>query len=199
VIEAGAWLLETGHRALLAVTGGRFPRTVAGMQPVELHTIGRRSGQRRSTLLTAPIDEDGRVVLVASKGGHRDHPQWYRNLVVNPEVELTVNGRTREMRAAVLHLACTGLGAVEAASGAFDHNVASATTAVTFVVTAVAPVGWGYYGDRTNHKPLPALGALLCVVGGKCLPWPSRSSCPVIGIAQPGRHANTGVRLAPCF
>ncbi len=98
-IEVGAWLLENGHRALLALTGGRFPRTVAGMRPVELHTIGRKSGLRRSTLLTAPICEDRRVVLVASKGGHRDHPQWYKNLAANPEVELTVDGRTRPMRA----------------------------------------------------------------------------------------------------
>src|SRR5688572_32016067 len=60
MIAVAAWLLENGHRALLAVTGGRFPTTVAGMQPVELHTTGRRSGQRRSTLLTAPICEEDR-------------------------------------------------------------------------------------------------------------------------------------------
>src|SRR5262245_32735284 len=98
-IEIGAWLLENGHRALLKITGGRRPRTVGGMQPIELHTIGRRSGQRRSTLLTAPICEADRVILVASKGGHTDHPQWYKNLAANPAVELTIAGRTRAMRA----------------------------------------------------------------------------------------------------
>jgi deazaflavin-dependent oxidoreductase (nitroreductase family) len=50
-------------------------------------------------MLTAPICEHRRVVLVASKGGHRDHPQWYKNLAANPEVELTNNGSTRAMRA----------------------------------------------------------------------------------------------------
>lgn len=99
MIEVGAWLLENGHRALLTVTRGRFPTSVAGMQPVELYTTGRKSGRRRSTLLTAPICEERRVVLVASKGGHRDHPQWYKNLVANPEVELVINGSTRAMRA----------------------------------------------------------------------------------------------------
>jgi deazaflavin-dependent oxidoreductase (nitroreductase family) len=99
VIEVGAWLLETGHRALLAVSGGRFPRHILGMQPVELFTIGRRTGQRRGTLLTAPICDERRVVLVASKGGHQDHPQWYKNLVANPDVELVIDGRTRAMRA----------------------------------------------------------------------------------------------------
>ncbi|MCC5953204.1 MAG: nitroreductase family deazaflavin-dependent oxidoreductase [Acidimicrobiia bacterium] len=99
VIDVGAWMLETGHRAVLAVTGGRFPRRLLGMQPVELHAIGRVSGQRRSTMLTAPICDDQRVVLVASKGGHQDHPDWYKNLTANPNVELTIDGRTQPMRA----------------------------------------------------------------------------------------------------
>lgn len=99
VIDVGAWMLENGHRALLKVTGGRFPRRVLGMQPVELHTTGRTSGQRRSTLLTAPIIDESRVVLVASKGGHQDHPDWYKNLVANPDVEVTIDERTRPMRA----------------------------------------------------------------------------------------------------
>ena len=98
-IEAGAWALENGHRTLLRITGGRFPRTVLGMQPVELHTTGRRSGQRRSTLLSSPICEDDRVVLVASKGGHQDHPDWYKNLVADPAVEVTIDSHTRPMRA----------------------------------------------------------------------------------------------------
>src|SRR3954447_8763019 len=99
MIEAGAWMLENGHRALLAVTGGRFPTQVMGMEPVELHVIGRKTGERRSTLLTAPICEPDRVVVVASKGGHPDHPQWYKNLVANPAVEVTVRGETRKMTA----------------------------------------------------------------------------------------------------
>ncbi len=99
VIEIGAWMLEHSHRALLAVSGGRFPKKVLGMQPVELHTTGRRSGQPRSTMLTSPICEPDRIVLVASKGGHRDHPDWYKNLVAHPDVELTIDGVTRPMRA----------------------------------------------------------------------------------------------------
>jgi deazaflavin-dependent oxidoreductase (nitroreductase family) len=91
--------LENGHRVLLAVTGGRFPRKVAGMLPVELHTYGRKSGKRYSTLLTAPIHDDTMVVVIASKGGHQDHPDWYKNLVANPDVELTVDGETKPMRA----------------------------------------------------------------------------------------------------
>ena len=98
-IDVGAWLLENGHRAMLKVSGGRFPRAVLGMKPVELHAIGRKTGERRSTLLTAPICEEDMVVLVASKGGHEHHPVWYLNVVANPDVELTIDDRTRKMRA----------------------------------------------------------------------------------------------------
>jgi deazaflavin-dependent oxidoreductase (nitroreductase family) len=99
VIEMGAWMLENGHRSLLKLTGGRFPRTVFGMKPVELHTTGRKSGNRYSTLLSSPIHDEKRIVLIASKGGHQDHPDWYKNLVANPDVLVTVDDRTVPMRA----------------------------------------------------------------------------------------------------
>lgn len=99
VAEGGAWLLENGHRALLALTGGRFPRTVMGMLTVELHTVGRKSGKPYANLLTSPVHDDDRVVLVASKGGHTDHPDWYKNALANPDVSLTIDGATVPMRA----------------------------------------------------------------------------------------------------
>lgn len=92
VPAAGSWLLENGQRALLALTRGRWPHSIAGMPTLELHVTGRTSGERRSTLLSAPIIDDGTIVLVASKGGHSQHPQWYRNLVANPDVEITMGG-----------------------------------------------------------------------------------------------------------
>ncbi len=95
VASVGARVLEGTHRALLALTGGRWPTRLAGMPALELHVTGRTSGERRSSMLTAPIMDDERIVLVASKGGHSDHPQWYKNLVVNPEVEITLDGETK--------------------------------------------------------------------------------------------------------
>lgn len=99
VIGVATWSLENGHRTLLKLSGGRFPKSVMGMQPVELHVTGRRSGKRYSTMLTAPIHEPDRIVLIASKGGSQDHPDWYKNLSANPDVEITVDGVTRQMRA----------------------------------------------------------------------------------------------------
>ena len=87
------------HRGLLSLSRGRIGWWIGSVPAVELHTIGRSSGKRRSTMLTAPVHGDGRYVLVASKGGDDRHPQWYLNLVAHPDIELTVRGRTLPMRA----------------------------------------------------------------------------------------------------
>ena len=97
--DFGHRMLNHVHRGVLAISGGRVGARLGSMPVVELHTIGRASGRRRSVLLTAPIHEGGTYVLVASKGGDPRHPEWYANLVAHPVVELTVDGRTSRMRA----------------------------------------------------------------------------------------------------
>src|SRR5260370_11483955 len=87
------------HRTIVHVTGGRVLNSVAGMPVVDLHTVGRKSGLPRSTMLTAPLIDGDRIVLVASKGGDDRDPDWYRNLVAHPEIELSMAGRRRLMRA----------------------------------------------------------------------------------------------------
>jgi deazaflavin-dependent oxidoreductase (nitroreductase family) len=99
LIDAGFKTVSQAHRAIVHLTGGRVLGSVAGMPVVELHTVGRKSGLPRSTMLTAPVIEGDRVVLVASKGGDDRDPDWYRNLLAHPDVELTVSGRRRPMRA----------------------------------------------------------------------------------------------------
>ncbi len=71
------------------------------MEAVELLTVGRRSGLPRSTMLTVPVSYDNAMVLVASKGGDDRYPDWYRNVVANPDVELRTRGTTLAMRARV--------------------------------------------------------------------------------------------------
>lgn len=99
LVDAGMKAMNITHRAIMAASGGRLLSNPMGMPTVELHTVGRKSGQRRSTLLTAPVHDADRIVLVASKGGDDRNPQWYLNLVANPDVELTIGGTTRSMRA----------------------------------------------------------------------------------------------------
>ncbi|HXY28303.1 MAG TPA: nitroreductase family deazaflavin-dependent oxidoreductase [Acidimicrobiales bacterium] len=97
--DVGFKLLNLGHKAVFRATGGRFPRSLQGMAAIELRTVGRVSGQVRTTMLTSPVHDEGRVVLVASKYGDDRDPQWYRNLTVNPHVEVVINGETRALRA----------------------------------------------------------------------------------------------------
>ena len=102
IISAGVWALENGHRTLLALTGGRFPHSIAGMPTLELHTIGAKTGERRSRLLTSPIVEGGRVVLVGSNGGGETSPAWVANVRAHPEVEITMGDETHRYRARVV-------------------------------------------------------------------------------------------------
>ena len=97
--DFGLKMMNRVHRALLFASRGRVGRRLMGMQAVELHTTGRKSGQRRSVLLTAPIHDDGRTVLIASKGGDDRDPEWYKNLVADPNVDLTIEGTTHPMTA----------------------------------------------------------------------------------------------------
>ncbi|MFV8308980.1 nitroreductase/quinone reductase family protein [Mycobacteroides chelonae] len=99
VLGAGARAMETSHKLLLAATGGRLGQRFGQNQTVELHVTGRRTGRRISTLLTSPVYSPERVVLVASKGGSSDHPDWYKNLAANPIVKITAEGITRSYQA----------------------------------------------------------------------------------------------------
>lgn len=98
-VDAGAKVMNLTHRAALAVSGGRLGRRAFGMPVVDLTTTGRKSGQPRRTMLTSPVHDDDRVVLVASYGGDDRHPAWYLNLRENPDVEIEILGRRRSMRA----------------------------------------------------------------------------------------------------
>jgi deazaflavin-dependent oxidoreductase (nitroreductase family) len=70
-----------------------------GMPVVELHTTGRKSGLDRTSVLTSPLQYDGTWVFVASKGGNARNPEWYLNLVANPNVEIHVGGKVHKLRA----------------------------------------------------------------------------------------------------
>jgi deazaflavin-dependent oxidoreductase (nitroreductase family) len=97
--DIGLKAMSRAHRIIVHVSGGRVLGSAFGMPAVELHTVGRKSGRPRSTMLAAPVVDGDRVVLVASKGGDDRDPDWFRNLVAHPEIELTMAGRRRPMRA----------------------------------------------------------------------------------------------------
>lgn len=97
--DLGFRALSTFHRGVLKLSGWAWFTRYGSLTVIELRTVGRRSGRARTVVLSAPVFEADRVVLVASRGGDDRHPDWYLNLVANPDVEVTVGPVTRPMRA----------------------------------------------------------------------------------------------------
>ena len=94
--------MNTFHRTVLKCTGGRLGWLVGSMPVLELTTIGRTSGHRRSVMLTSPVQEGESLVVVASRGGDNQHPSWFLNIQANADVEVTMkDARKRAMRARV--------------------------------------------------------------------------------------------------
>ena len=89
------------HKAVFRASNGRLANRGYGMPVLQLTTTGRKSGKRRTTMLTSPVQDGDRVVLVASNGGDDRHTNWYLNLRDDPNVEITMDGRTRPMHARV--------------------------------------------------------------------------------------------------
>lgn len=65
--------------------GGHFE----GSDLLLLHTTGAKSGLPRINPLMT-MEDDGRHVVIASKGGAPSHPDWYYNLKANPDVHVEV-------------------------------------------------------------------------------------------------------------
>ena len=76
--------------------GGRYE----DMTLLLLHTTGARSGRERvNPLVTTKVSGD--QIIIASKGGAPDHPDWYHNLKANPEVEVELGSETYRARAEI--------------------------------------------------------------------------------------------------
>jgi deazaflavin-dependent oxidoreductase (nitroreductase family) len=65
-----------------------------------LHTIGAKSGQERINPVAYVTDGD-RFVIIASKGGAPTNPDWYYNLVANPQVTVEVGVEQFTARASI--------------------------------------------------------------------------------------------------
>ena len=63
-----------------------------------LHSIGAKSGQKRINPLVYVPDGD-RLVIIASKGGADSNPDWYYNLLANPDASVEVGTERFSVRA----------------------------------------------------------------------------------------------------
>lgn len=84
--------MNTIHRVVTQLTFGRVGWSIGKMPVIELTTVGRKSGENRTVMLTSPITDGGAMVIVASKGGDDRHPAWFLNLQFNPAVVVAKQG-----------------------------------------------------------------------------------------------------------
>jgi deazaflavin-dependent oxidoreductase (nitroreductase family) len=88
--------LVNEFRANDGKVGGPF-----GQAPLLLlNHVGAKSGLTRTNPLVYTTDGD-KLVIIASKGGAPSHPDWFRNVVANPEVTVELPGKTFAARARV--------------------------------------------------------------------------------------------------
>ena len=80
--------------------GGKVGGQFEGAPMLLLHTTGAKTGKERVNPLVYATDGDNLVVF-ASKAGAPTHPDWYHNLVANPDVTAEVATDTVLMRARV--------------------------------------------------------------------------------------------------
>jgi deazaflavin-dependent oxidoreductase (nitroreductase family) len=71
-----------------------------GSEIVLLTTTRRSNGEPSTTPLIHRVD-DGRYVLVASKGGAPDHPAWFKNLQAHPDAKIQDRAKHVAVRARV--------------------------------------------------------------------------------------------------
>jgi deazaflavin-dependent oxidoreductase (nitroreductase family) len=83
-------------RANEGKVGGMF----AGAPMLLLTTTGAKSGRTHVVPLVYTVD-DGRMVVMGSKGGASTHPDWYYNVRANPEVTVEVGTDAFAARATV--------------------------------------------------------------------------------------------------
>ena len=83
-------------RANAGKVGGNF----AGAPLLLLHTVGARSGHPHVNPLMYQ-DLGGPVAVFASKAGAPSNPDWYHNLLANPEVSAEIGSETHRFRARV--------------------------------------------------------------------------------------------------
>ena len=79
------------------IVGGQFE----GAPVVLLGTTGAKSGQARINPLVYLPDGE-RIVVFASKGGSPTNPDWYHNIVANPDVHVEVGTESYDATAEIV-------------------------------------------------------------------------------------------------
>lgn len=94
--DSTAKALSRIHAALYRLTSGVIGRRLVDNDMLLLTTAGRRTGAPHTVPLLYLRDGD-RYVVFASWGGRDQHPEWYLNLVAEPEGLVQVEGERHQV------------------------------------------------------------------------------------------------------
>jgi deazaflavin-dependent oxidoreductase (nitroreductase family) len=84
-------------RANGGAVGGQFE----GAPMAILHTVGAKTGKvRENPMMYQAVDDS--FAVFASKAGADTNPDWFHNLVANPDIDVEVGRETLPVRARVL-------------------------------------------------------------------------------------------------
>lgn len=78
--------------------GGKVGGSLEGAPILLLHTTGAKSGVERVNPVMYRDLGDGRIAVFASKAGADSHPDWYHNIVANPQATVEIGTETRTVR-----------------------------------------------------------------------------------------------------
>lgn len=81
--------------------GGKVGGDMEGWPLVLVHHVGAKTGTERVTPVVYQQLEGGAVAIFASKAGAPANPDWFHNLVANPETEIEIGSDTRPVSARV--------------------------------------------------------------------------------------------------
>ncbi len=73
---------------------GRVGGYFAGAPMILIHHIGAKTGTERVSPLVYFPEDDGAMLIVASKGGAPTSPDWYHNVKAHPRIDVEVGTET---------------------------------------------------------------------------------------------------------
>jgi len=104
VKDVSVKLLSQLHTTLYRATGGAIGRRLVNNDMLLLTTTGRRTGTSHTVPLLYLRDEE-QLVVIASYGGRPHHPQWYLNLLAQPDAVVQTERATTPVIATTMSTA----------------------------------------------------------------------------------------------
>lgn len=85
-----------------SLSGGRIQVSGLLVHSLTLHSVGARSGVLRNTELMYTPDGLGNAIVAGTSFARERHPGWTYNLLAHPDAQITVRGRTMQVRATLI-------------------------------------------------------------------------------------------------